>query len=214
MTFTKWHHEWRRVSSKSHSWCHLVKVILYPQGREPLPQPHSQKCPPHWVETLLPCHHFRDSSQPRCTQNWHKTDETGCSGCVSFCDHPKFTDEGTSQFFVLDPILETLLPIFFTLWSSIQRQWPVRITSCTRHSQNAGNFFSPINHQRELCNLKAKGCNFEISTAHKMKNLWAVDWSKNNKIKVSGFCIPLTYFLDAISEQSSELTVVWTQGKI
>ena len=118
------------------------------------------------------------------------------------------------NFLSCPPFLSTLQPIFFTLWSSIQRQWPVRITSCTRHSQNAGNFFSPINHQRELCNLKAKGCNFEISTAHKMKNLWAVDWSKNNKIKVSGFCIPLTYFLDAISEQSSELTVVWTQGKI
>ena len=61
----------------------------------------------------------------------HKTDikqtRPGWACRVSFCDHPKFPDEGTSQFFVLDPI---------------QRQWPVRITSCTRHSQNAGNFFS------------------------------------------------------------------------
>ena len=142
ITCAKWHHEWRRVSSKSHSWCHLAQVILHPHGLEPLPQPHSLERPlPHWVETPLPWHHFRDLTHPRCPQNWHKTDETGCSGRVSFCDHPKFPDEGTSQFFVLDPILETLLPIFFTLWSSIQRQWPVRITSCTRHSQNAGNFF-------------------------------------------------------------------------
>ena len=76
ITCAKWHHEWLFELTRRHSWCHLVKVILYPQGREPLPQPHSQKCSPHWVETLLPCHHFRDSSQPRCTQNWHKTDET------------------------------------------------------------------------------------------------------------------------------------------
>ena len=142
ITCAKWHHEWRRVSSKSHSWCHLAQVILHPQGLEPLPQPHSLEHPlPRWVETPLPWHHFRDLTHPRCPQNWHKTDETGCSGRVSFCDHPKFPDEGTSKFFVLDPILETLLPIFFTLWSSIQRQWPVRITSCIRHSQNAGNFF-------------------------------------------------------------------------
>ena len=113
ITCAKWHHEWRRVSSKSHSWCHLAQVILHPHGLEPLPQPHSLERPlPHWVETPLPWHHFRDLTHPRCPQNWHKTDETRCSGRVSFCDHPKFPDEGTSQFFVLDPILETLLPIF------------------------------------------------------------------------------------------------------
>ena len=38
MTFTKWHHEWLFELTRRHSWCHLVKVILHPQGLEFLPQ--------------------------------------------------------------------------------------------------------------------------------------------------------------------------------
>ena len=74
--WAKCHHEWRRVSSKSHSWCHLVQEILHPQRREPLPQPHSQVHSPHWVEILVPCHQFRDSSHPRCQLNrWDPGDQ-------------------------------------------------------------------------------------------------------------------------------------------
>ena len=50
--------------------------ILQPQGREPLPQPHSQVHSPHWVEILVPCHQFRDSSHPRCQLNrWDPGDQ-------------------------------------------------------------------------------------------------------------------------------------------
>ena len=113
ITCAKWHHEWRRVSSKSHSWCHLAQVILHPQGLEPLPQPHSLERPlPHWVETPLPWHHFRDLTHPRCPQNWHKTDETGAQVVFHFVTTPSSQTRAQVNFLSWTPFWRPFCPFF------------------------------------------------------------------------------------------------------
>ena len=94
-----------------------------------LKRSHLAQNPPHLA--TLPITHF--------SLQWIGLLNHGLNGKSG--ELPPWPDARNWLFLSCAPILSTLLPIFFTLWSSIQRQWPVRITSCTRHSQNAGNFF-------------------------------------------------------------------------